>query len=193
MLDTRSRSRLFAEEVWAKRSMLLGYAEKLCRNTDHAEELVSRAILSAIYAEHQFTPGTNLGGWLVAITRHLFIADLRRNKREVEDPDGSYTEKFCCAETQLWRAIGKDIERAIDELSPRYRSVVIEVLFKGEPHDVVAKRFGVAVGTVKSRLCRARAKLKRRLDDTVTRHDDTECPAWLVDAFRAAYFELCSY
>lgn len=148
----------------------------LTRSPANAEDLVQETYARALEAAHQFTPGTNLKAWLFRILRNTFISQYRRERHnptvgglDTVDPtaQGRDPRDWFLNDPELDRlrtVVGEDLERALLTLSEDARMVVLLDL-EGLSEVEVAHVVGCAVGTVKSRLARARAALRLELRD----------------------------
>ena len=151
-------------------------ARYLTGNEADAEDLVQETYARALRAQHQFMPGSNLKAWLFRILRNTFLSRYRRQRHdptpggldtvEVETPDAG-SEAWLLGDVELGRlrkVVAEEIEAALMTLTEDARTVILldlEGLSEVEVADVV----GCAVGTVKSRLARARAALRLKLKD----------------------------
>jgi RNA polymerase sigma-70 factor (ECF subfamily) len=154
---------------------LYNLARYLCRSPVDAEDLVQETYARALRAWGQFEAGTNLKAWLMRILRNLFLERLRQGSRqgpgvvasdadlaraEAPEPDAWLRGDF---ELDRMRGlVAREIEAALRQLSEESRTVVLldlDGLTEGE----AALVMGCAVGTVKSRLARARATLRQLL------------------------------
>ena len=141
----------FAEQVWSHRSTLLKFAHKRTGNFHQAEDLVSEVMLKAITHQHQFQEGSNLRAWLTTILVNAHNMQWKREKRIsfVESPP----------DTLVSPAMGTcrlELEEVMCKAKPELISYVC-----GMTHDDLAKHFDVPIGTIKSRLSRAREYLRR--------------------------------
>ena len=143
------------------------FALRLCNNRPDAEDLVQDTLMKALSNLDKFEPGTKLKSWLFTIMRNSFSTRYQRRKREVVGIDdfGSMTPR--ALPTQEWTMRGHDFERAMSELTPPHRQAATTVLIEGSSYEDAAKAFNCAVGTVKSRVNRARNALAARLGDSV--------------------------
>jgi RNA polymerase sigma-70 factor, ECF subfamily len=143
---------------------LRAFAMALTNDVSRADDLVQETILRAWQNQDRFEPGSNLGAWLFTILRNLFYSHLRRMKREVADSDGSYAAQLRTAPDQEASVIVKDMCRALGELPPDQREALLLVGAEGMSYDEAARICGVAVGTIKSRVNRARRRLAELLE-----------------------------
>lgn len=144
----------------AERRSLMRLAAYLCRNSEAAKDLVQDTMLRAMEKEHLFQPGTNLGGWLCSMMRHMFLDEKRRLKTRmtVADPDGKFALKVEATDNQLAALIAKQDIALLNKVTPSLvRAVMLAA--DGEELAVIAEREGVPIGTVKSRVSRGRARL----------------------------------
>jgi RNA polymerase sigma-70 factor, ECF subfamily len=154
---------------------LYNLARWLVRDPADAEDLVQEAYLHALRGAHQFQPGTNLRAWLFQILRNVFYTQYKRHKREpvatdpeILDaigadayPDGDAARASGSADGTL-RA---DLAASLERLPEEYRSVVLLADVEDFTMGEVAAIMKCPVGTVKSRLFRARAMLQGFLQD----------------------------
>jgi RNA polymerase sigma-70 factor (ECF subfamily) len=163
-------------EALAYVDSLHNLARYLTGNETDAEDLVQETYARALRAADQFTPGTNLKAWLFRILRNTFLSLYRRQRAsplvgglDTVDPaaQGVAEDAWLRDDIELDRLrklVAGEIEAALLTLSEEARTVILldlEGLTEGE----VAQVVGCAVGTVKSRLARARSALRRRLKD----------------------------
>src|SRR5881392_1144030 len=138
---------------------LRAFAISLCGNVDRADDLVQETLLRALANIHSFQPGTNMNAWLFTILRNLFRSEYRKRKREVEDADGSYAESLKSHPDQLGRVEFQEFRAALAQLPDEQREALILVGASGFSYEEAADICGCAVGTIKSRVNRARSKL----------------------------------
>lgn len=138
---------------------LRAFAVSLSGNSERADDLVQEALMKAWANIEMFQPGTNLRAWLFTILRNVYYSDFRKKRREVEDADGKFAANLASHPEQLGHLDMADFRRALGALAPDQREALILVGASGFSYDEAADICGCAVGTVKSRVNRARAKL----------------------------------
>jgi RNA polymerase sigma-70 factor (ECF subfamily) len=132
------------ESVLAAVPSLRAFAISLCGNVDRADDLVQETLLRALANIESFQPGTNMSAWLFTILRNHFRSEYRKRRREVEDGDGSYAETLKSHPEQTGRVEFEEFRVALARLPSDQREAQI---------------CGCAVGTIKSRVNRARTRL----------------------------------
>jgi RNA polymerase sigma-70 factor (ECF subfamily) len=138
---------------------LRAFAISLCGNVDRADDLVQEALLRALANLRSFEPGTNMSAWLFTILRNLFRSEYRKRRREVEDADGSYAAQLTSLPEQTGRLEMGEFREALKLLPPEQRESLILVGASGFSYEEAAQICGCAVGTIKSRVNRARSRL----------------------------------
>jgi RNA polymerase sigma-70 factor (ECF subfamily) len=163
---------IFEREILAQLDTVYRVARRLTGNTAEAEDLTQETMLKAFRAWQHYQPGTNARAWLLTILRNTFINQYRRvgNRpaavdvdaiegyhvfREVQpaDPEGAFFAQI----------VDDEVLRAIDELPDEFRETLVLSDVEDLTYAEIAEILGVPVGTVKSRLFRARQQLQRRL------------------------------
>ncbi|HEY4135110.1 MAG TPA: sigma-70 family RNA polymerase sigma factor [Alphaproteobacteria bacterium] len=142
------------------------YARALTRNAADADDLVQTCLMRAIMNMERFEAGTNLRAWLLTIMHNAFIDSVRKAKR-ARDADesaesmmsGLYTRPNQVESLQLG-----DLQGALERLPEEQRTTLILVALEDMSYEEAAKVTGVPVGTVRSRLSRARHALIRMVD-----------------------------
>ncbi len=142
---------------------LRAFAISLSGNVDRADDLVQETLLRALANIHSFQPGTNLSAWLFTILRNLFRSEYRKRKREVEDTDGSFAESLKSYPDQLGRVEFQEFRTALAQLPAEQREALILVGASGFSYEEAADICECAVGTIKSRVNRARSRLAKLL------------------------------
>jgi RNA polymerase sigma-70 factor (ECF subfamily) len=142
---------------------LRAFAISLCGNVDRADDLVQEAITRAITHIDRFEPDTQLQAWLFTILRNRFYSEHRKRAREVPDPDGVYAATLTTPPDQEDKAAHKDLLAALQKLRRQEREALLLVGAQGLSYEEAAQIACVAVGTIKSRVHRARVKLAQLL------------------------------
>jgi RNA polymerase sigma-70 factor (ECF subfamily) len=160
LADWAERERAFVNDVLALRPALMGFARRLCGQEADAEDLVQDTILRALAAQHHFAEGTNLKAWLFTILRNSFNTRWRRSQREVAT--GSEVIELVMTtpavqEDILWAR--EAARQLLHHLSPAHREILMLIPVRGLSYEDAAEVCGCSLGTVKSRLNRARAAL----------------------------------
>jgi RNA polymerase sigma-70 factor, ECF subfamily len=143
---------------------LRAFAISLTGKVDQADDLVQEAILRGLSHLDSFTPGTDLQAWLFTILRNLFYTSLRKRRREVEDPDGMMAGMLSAPPEQHGRLDLDDLRTALGRLSVEQREALLLVGAEGMSYEEAAAICEVNIGTIKSRINRARTRLAELLD-----------------------------
>ncbi|MEO6300131.1 MAG: RNA polymerase sigma factor [Paracoccaceae bacterium] len=138
---------------------LRAFAISLTRNMAAADDLVQDTIVKAWTNIEKFEPGTNLRAWLFRILRNTYFSNGRKHKREVPDPEGIHAGRLFVKPDHDGRLAFSEFRTAFDNLSAEHREVLMLVGANGYSYEEAANMIGIAVGTVKSRASRARARL----------------------------------
>lgn len=144
---------------------LRAFARSLTRNRDQADDLVNDAIVRAISASQQFTPGTNFKAWIFTILRNLFYNEGRKRHSRFTSIDDLVGNEPSIGASQEASLEFCDFRRAFWQLNADQREVLILVGASGLSYEEAAAVCDCRVGTIKSRVSRARADLKRMLDE----------------------------
>lgn len=138
---------------------LRAFAISLTRNRAEADDLVQDTIVKAWTNIEKYQPGTNLRAWLFRILRNTFFSHIRKHKRDVPDPEGEHAGRLFVMPDHDGRMAFTEFRAAFDRLSPEHREALVLVGANGFSYEEAAQMMGVAIGTVKSRTNRARARL----------------------------------
>jgi RNA polymerase sigma-70 factor (ECF subfamily) len=172
MAEPVEAARSFDDEALPHLDALYRVALRLTGDPSQAEDLVQDTMLKAYRSWRQYRPGTNAKGWLLTILRNTFINDYRRRKHEPiamdleaaephalyrsmqeSDPEGSFFSQI----------VDDKVLEAIDALPPEFREVLVLSDIEGMRYNEIAETLKIPVGTVKSRLFRARHQLQAQL------------------------------
>jgi RNA polymerase sigma-70 factor (ECF subfamily) len=140
------------------------FARSLCRDGVRADDLVQEALMSAINNIQRFKPGTNLKAWLFTIVRNEHYSQLRRGKFEAHGMDIELLPEPSVPPDHDGKLELRDLNRALASLSPGQRTALILVSVSGFSYEEAAEICGCAVGTIKSRVARARETLLELLE-----------------------------
>ncbi len=150
------------------------FAISLSGNADRADDLVQETLLRATANIRSFQPGTNMLAWLLTILRNQFLSEYRKRRREVEDGDGSYVGSLTSSPAQHGFLEFKELVAALAKLPLVQREPLLLVGASGFSYDEAAAICGAPVGTIKSRVNRARTLLAELLgidrEDKCGRH-----------------------
>ena len=142
---------------------LRAFAMSLCGKIDHADDLVQETLLRALTNIASFEPGTNMSAWLFTILRNLFRSEYRKRRREVEDADGRFSATLKTQPGQPSHMEFEEFRTALGQLPPDQREALVLVGASGFSYEEAAQICGSAVGTIKSRVNRARIRLAELL------------------------------
>ncbi len=144
---------------------LRAFARGLCGRPDMADDLVQEALLKAWAAQERFEPGTSMRAWTFVILRNAYLTDMRRNRFRGEY-DESVAERILTAPASQEEPIHlSDLHRALLTLPPERREALLLVGAGGFSYEEAANICGCAIGTIKSRVGRARAALTSMMEE----------------------------
>lgn len=166
MIDM-SRSDGLQTEIVELIPALRAFARTFHRNSSDADDLVQETLTRALANLEQFDPGTRLKSWLFTIMRNTFCTKFRIAKREGPGAKKCVSGVGIAQPPQEWTIRAKELERACNRLPEPYRAVLEYVVIEGRSYDDAAQKFGCAIGTVKSRINRARKQLAAQLDEEI--------------------------
>ncbi len=153
-------------EITVHIASLRRYARALMRDRSDAEDLMQDALARALSRSHQFKPGTNMRAWLFTILHNIHVNNVRAKVvRPNEVPVEDHEQRLSTPARQDGRIELRDMSRAIETLPAEQRQVLLLVGLEGMKYDEVATVLGVPIGTVMSRLSRAREAVRNRLSD----------------------------
>ena len=174
LMIVRDEARLgeFQDGILEARASLRRFALSLTRNPDRADDLVQDTILRALNKRSFFEPGTNLSAWLFTILRNSFFSEHRKRGHEVADSDGDHAARLTVAPEQMDRLNLQDLQDALMKIDPDQRRALLLVSAQGLSYEEAALACRTPVGTIKSRVNRARI----RLIDLMGDRDDERDP-----------------
>lgn len=141
------------------------YARALTRNGDRADDLVQDTLVRAIAKAHLWQAGTDIRAWLFTIMHNQNVNTVRRAIREqgIVDIEGTLSSLVATTDPTASRQL-RELECALARLCEEQREVVLLVGLEGMSYEMAAKVLGVPIGTVRSRLSRAREALRQLMD-----------------------------
>lgn len=141
------------------------FAYKLTRNSFDAEDLLHNTMVRAIEKKHLFEPGSKLFSWSSKIMYNMFVSQYRRKtKFESQYDPELHIERKSVDEKQNVKMEVQDVNNAMNHLSEDHREILTMVCVKGMPYAEVSEQLDIPIGTVRSRLSRARENLQVELD-----------------------------
>lgn len=150
----------FKEELLGTLPSLRAFAVSLSGKHDKADDLVQDTMMKAWAKQESFEMGTNIKAWLFTILRNEFYSQMRKRGREVQDSDGLFTERMAVHPSQYGSMDLHDFRKALAALPDDQREAVILIGASGFSYEEAAEICKCAVGTMKSRVSRARSRLQ---------------------------------
>lgn len=135
------------------------YALSLTRDLDRADDLVQETAVKALAGRHSFRPGTNFGAWLFRIQRNEFVSGLRRARPTV-NLDDVISNTLSHPPHQESGLVMREFLGAFHRLAHGQREALLLAVLEGYPYARIAEHCGVSIGTIKSRISRARMSLE---------------------------------
>ena len=159
----------FLDQVTAMLPALRAFGRSLCGDMARADDLVQDTVLKAWTNREQFQSGSNFKAWLFTILRNCYYSELRHRKFEVEDPEGVCAAQVSVQPDHDLKLHLRDLSNALQLLPPDQREALILVCATGLSYEETAEVCGCAVGTIKSRIARARDRLVELLGEDAAR------------------------
>ncbi len=150
----------FKRELLATLPSLRAFAVSLSGRHDKADDLVQDTVMKAWAKQESFELGTNIKAWLFTILRNEFYSQMRKKGREVQDSEGTFTERMAVHPSQYGILDMADFKKALDSLPPDQREAIVLIGASGFSYEEAADICKCAVGTMKSRVSRARTRLQ---------------------------------
>lgn len=155
----------FVDTVEQMIPTLRRFAHSLARNAADADDLLQDTLERALGRAHQFEEGTNLKAWLFTIMRNRFYTECRRRQRVRDHADerrlGASDGDEMALGGQMARVETREFARAFAKLTSEERALLVMATVEELPYETIAQMLEVEIGTVKSRVSRVRAKLRR--------------------------------
>jgi len=149
----------FRDSLIKEMASLRAFAISLCGDRERADDLVQETLFKAWSHFDSFQEGTNLKAWLFTILRNTYFSERRKRKREVEDADGKYADRLVAPPEQHGHMDMQDFLKALSSLPDDQREALVLIGAAGFSYEEAAEISGCAVGTIKSRVNRARNRL----------------------------------
>ena len=143
---------------------LRAFAWSLSRNAADADDLVQETLTKAWTYRDRYEAGTNLRAWLFTILRNSWYSAVTKRRREVADEEGRHAATLTSEASQEWSAELTSLQQALNRLPPEHREAIVMVGAAGLSYEEAAEISGCALGTIKSRVNRARNRLALDLD-----------------------------
>jgi RNA polymerase sigma-70 factor (ECF subfamily) len=147
------------DAMLAAMPQLHAFALKLCRNPDQANDLVQETMMRCCHSIAAFQPGSNMIAWLTTILRNHFFSEYRRPRNRPVEAIDDFADTLAVPPSQLISVELEELRTALGQLKSEERASLMLTLGAGHSYEEVAKIFGCPVGTVKSRVNRARRRL----------------------------------
>lgn len=174
---TPEQLEVFNKELMPQINALYNFAYHLCYNEDDANDLVQETYLKAFRFIDKYISGTNAKAWLFKILKNAFINQYRKKSKRPQQVDyeeiatyhdseeGSYVDFMDLREEIFEGMMGDEITVAINSLPIDFRTVILLCDIEDFTYEEIAKIIDIPIGTVRSRLHRARNMLKEKLRD----------------------------
>jgi RNA polymerase sigma-70 factor (ECF subfamily) len=160
---TRPRKDSFRDAFEAAIPHLRAFAVSLCDDAQRADDLVQETLVKGWQNRENFQTGTNLKAWLFTILRNTYFSDLRKTKHVLVEANSDFVERVSQHPAQAGHLDLQDFVAALYRLEPGQREALILVGAEGFSYEEAAQICGCAVGTIKSRVNRARRRLAELL------------------------------
>lgn len=147
---------------------LRAFARTFCRSPDDADDLVQETLTKGIANIDKFEPGTRMKSWLFTIMRNTFYTRIKIAVREAPGLADCVSGRVTSEASQEWSAQAREVRAAIEQLPEHQREVLVLIGVLGMSYEETAEICGCAVGTVKSRLNRARAGILEFLGEATS-------------------------
>lgn len=169
---TPSERRTTLQALEAEIPRLRRFARYLVNDADYADDLVQECLVRAIDKIESWRPGTNLRAWLFVILRNVFRNDIRKSGREVSVEEHSdHDTTVAVPAAQDARMALLEVRDAFQQLNREHREVLLLVAVEGLTYEEASTVLDVPVGTVRSRLSRARSTLHDLLEGESEPHN----------------------
>jgi RNA polymerase sigma-70 factor (ECF subfamily) len=134
------------------------YAAALFRDRDGADDLVQDTILRALEKSHLWQPGTNFRAWVFTLMHNIYVNNVRRSVRSGSKVNLDHVNPST-APAQIWSLMMRDLKRGLVRLPEEQRSILWSIGVNGMKYEEAAQAYSTPIGTIRSRLSRARQAL----------------------------------
>jgi len=153
----------FKSDLLAAIPALRAFAASLCGRVEWSDDLVQETLVKAWANRNSFEPGSRMQAWLFTILRNEYYSEYRRRRHEVADPEGRIAARLTTHPAQDSHVAFREFQTALFKLPPIHREALILVGASGFSYEQAAAICNCAIGTMKSRVARARSKLGQLL------------------------------
>lgn len=180
-LTKSQKNRVFEQEFYPVMDALYNFAFRLTLNEDDANDLVQETYLKAYRFIESYQSGTNAKAWLFRILKNSFINDFRKKSKEPDKTDYDEVEQIYNSEDAHYSAtvdlrsevfsgvLGDELTSALNQLPVDFRLIILLSDIEGFTYEEMSKIIGIPIGTVRSRLHRARNMLKDSIKEYARR------------------------
>jgi RNA polymerase sigma-70 factor (ECF subfamily) len=175
-LSAEAAAKRLKDEMLGTIPSLRAFAFSLCGNGDRADDLVQETLMKAWINQASFTHGTSMSAWLFTILRNVFYSEYRKRRREVEDAEGTMAARLVSVPEQNGHMDLQDLRTALAKLPAEQREALILVGGSGFAYEEAAQICGCALGTLKSRVNRARTAIANLM--AIESTGDVGRPEW---------------
>ena len=161
-----SKEEVFNQELTELPPTLRAFAKSLCHNPSLAQDLVQDTMVKALSNRDKYEEGTNMRAWTFTILRNHYYSGLRKSKREIEDVDGKMAAMVSVQGSQESASDLRELREAFAKLTPDHQEILMMTRVDGRSYAETAELLGIVVGTVKSRVNRAQARLIEIMGNT---------------------------
>jgi RNA polymerase sigma-70 factor, ECF subfamily len=162
--DADQSDAAWRDDVVALIPSLRAFAWSLSHDGAEADDLVQETLIKAWTHRDKFQLGTNLRAWLFTILRNTYYTAAVRRRREVRDEDGKHAALLATSPSQDWSLAMRAMQAALKKLPDEHREALVLVGAAGLTYEEAADICGCALGTIKSRVNRARARLLKLME-----------------------------
>ena len=153
-----------ADDILSYLPALRAYARALCKSAQNADDLVQDTLLRGIEKADLYTPGTNMRAWLFTIMRNIFFNNCKKEARERTGASDCASLVPQVKPSQEWHMSAMELRAALSDMPAHYREAIILVGALGESYIDAAQIMNCDIGTIKSRVNRARTMLRHVLE-----------------------------